>query len=182
MADDDTRKHSTPRMTTRAACDALRRSPWTLRCGGLLLLGLLAWMVASWATPDAAAKKAAIRAALGSGTWNMLHRLTGEGGVLEPWPTASSPQPALVFAVKYPKRPTPQQRHDVHEFFRLFSWHYPCEECAGHFREMLAEFPIEPHSTDNQALSKWCVMAHVLQPRRLGRTARHFPRQAVRLA
>ena len=108
----------TPRNnTSRIVCDAVRRTPWPLRwCLAVLVAVLLAWFIfGRRVEQDDAAKKAAIRAALGRGTWNMLHRLT----------------------VKYPKKPTSQQRQDVHEFFRLFSWHYPCEdvrECGVHVR------------------------------------------------
>lgn len=99
------RKHA--RTTGRSVFDTLRRTPWSLRwCLAVAVAVVLAWFILYPRLPDEAAEKAAIRAKLGRGTWNMLHRLT----------------------VKYPKRPTAQQRHDVHEFFRLFSWHYPCEE------------------------------------------------------
>ena len=98
-----------PLRTTRAGsfiCDAFSQIPWPLRWFlGIFATMLLVWLIFVPGESDVA-RKALIRANLGRGTWNMLHRLT----------------------VKYPKKPTPEQRRDVHDFFRLFSLHYPCEE------------------------------------------------------
>ena len=108
-SDEDVDRKLSNRSTSRIACDIFRRLPWPLRwCLAIVVVIVLAWFILVPAQSEDA-QKAAIRATLGRGTWNMLHRLT----------------------VKYPKVPTSKQREDVREFFRLFSWHYPCDEvCA----------------------------------------------------
>lgn len=82
------------------------------------------------------AEKAAIRAELGHGTWNMLHRL----------------------AAAFDKAPSAQRQADVVQFFRLFSELYPCDKCAAHFRAMLAESPVQAGS--NRQLSTWLCERH----------------------
>ncbi len=46
------------------------------------------------------------------------------------------------------------------DFFRLLGIHYPCDECAKHFREMLALYPIDEHTVNNQVLSVWLCKLH----------------------
>lgn len=96
-----------------------------------------------------AEQHARIRAELGHGTWNMLHRV----------------------AAKFDKDPTPERRAEVAHFFDVFSHFYPCEECAGHFRGMLAEHPIDARS--NKHLSLWLCKLHNIVNERLHKPA--FP-------
>jgi hypothetical protein len=100
-------------------------------------------------SPTETEEKAEIRAELGHGTWNMLHRL----------------------AAQFDKAPTPARRQEVADFFRLFGEFYPCEWCAKHFREMLAEHP--PQTANNRELSLWLCQLHNIVNDRLGKPA--FP-------
>lgn len=81
-------------------------------------------------------EEAAIRAELGHGVWNMLHRM----------------------AAQYDKQPSADRQAQVTQFFELFGQFYPCEKCAAHFRAMLAEHPVE--AADNRALSLWLCKLH----------------------
>lgn len=90
-------------------------------------------------------KKAQIRAELGRGTWNMLHR----------------------FAARFEKEPTDKQQQEARDFIRLLGEFYPCPDCAKHFREMLAKSP--PDVSDNRALSMWFCERHNEVNARLGK-------------
>lgn len=61
-------------------------------------------------------------------------------------------------AAKFPQSPTPQEQKDITEFVKTISLHYPCEECAGHFREFIAKHPIK--ASTNLELSIWLCKAH----------------------
>jgi FAD-linked sulfhydryl oxidase len=74
-------------------------------------------------------------------------------------------------AATFDKAPTPERRRDVERFFSLLGDLYPCEQCAAHFRGMLAEHPID--STNNKALSLWLCRVHNVVNARLGKT--EFP-------
>ena len=80
--------------------------------------------------------KAAIKAELGRGAWNMLHRM----------------------AASFAAAPTAAQQRDAVEFFRLLGELYPCEQCAAHFRGMLAATPVRAAS--NRELSVWLCERH----------------------
>lgn len=90
-------------------------------------------------------EKLRIRAELGHGVWNMLHRM----------------------AAQYDKNPTQQQQNDMVHFFSLLGTFYPCTECAAHFREMLKEHPVE--AQDNRQLSLWLCRVHNIVNNRLGK-------------
>lgn len=90
-------------------------------------------------------KKAQIRAELGRGTWNMLHR----------------------FAARFEKEPTEKQQEEAKDFIRLLGEFYPCPDCAKHFREMLAASP--PDVSNNRALSVWFCERHNEVNARLGK-------------
>jgi hypothetical protein len=81
-------------------------------------------------------EEARIRATLGKGTWNFLHRL----------------------AAKFDKDPSEERRTTVLTFFKTFSELYPCEECAKHFRQIMDENPIDV--TSNMHLSVWLCEMH----------------------
>ena len=141
---------------------ATTRSPWLRRgvLGGvaLLMLGYLAWCCTVLTSrsseglravvprflrsPTEAEEKAAVRAELGRGTWNMLHRM----------------------AAQFDKVASPARQAEVAEFFRLLGEFYPCEQCAAHFRGMLAERPIR--AGGNRELSLWlCELHNVVNER-----------------
>lgn len=69
-------------------------------------------------------------------------------------------------AAQFPAEPTPQEQADIRQFFKLFGQLYPCEECAGHFRGMLAEYPVQ--SGSNLELSQWMCKLHNFVNERLG--------------
>ena len=77
-----------------------------------------------------------IRATLGRGTWNLLHRL----------------------AAQFDKSPSDERKATIETFFKTFSDLYPCEECAAHFRQLLSDSPVD--STSNRHLSLWLCEVH----------------------
>lgn len=104
--------------------------------------GVAAFLPRFLRAPTEAEEKAAVRAELGKGSWNMLHRL----------------------AAKYDKEPTPQRKEEITEFFRLIGEFYPCEQCASHFKGMLEEHPIR--TDNNRELSIWlCELHNVVNDR-----------------
>ena len=52
------------------------------------------------------------REELGQSTWLLLHKM----------------------ASTFPKEPSQEQRDDMKAFIHILSRHYPCDECAAHFR------------------------------------------------
>jgi Erv1 / Alr family len=84
------------------------------------------------------------RQELGRATWTFLHKL----------------------AAMYPDDPTAQEKADLLTFFRVFGAFYPCDECAGHFRDMLGRNPPEPASRTDLAM--WLCERHNEVNRRLG--------------
>lgn len=99
----------------------------------------------SLAAAEQAAKHAKIKAELGHGTWNMLHRM----------------------AASYEKEPSLEQQKEMRTFITTFSKLYPCEECATEFRAMLAVSP--PDVSNNRALSLWFCETHNKVNKRLGK-------------
>lgn len=85
---------------------------------------------------DEAEEKRRIRAALGRGTWNLLHRL----------------------AAAYPQQPSAEEEARAVSFFGALGALYPCAECAAHLREMLATKP--PDARSNRHLSLWLCELH----------------------
>lgn len=94
---------------------------------------------------DEAAEKALVRAELGRGAWNLLHRL----------------------AAAFDKAPTPARTAQAEAFFGGLAALYPCPECAAHFRELLLAHPVD--ARDNRRLSQWLCTVHNLVNERLGK-------------
>ncbi len=92
-----------------------------------------------------AALKAATRAELGRGTWNLLHRM----------------------AAAFDKQPTPARQQEAAELVRLLGQLYPCPDCAEHFRQLLQESP--PDTGDNKRFSLWLCSVHNSVNERLGK-------------
>lgn len=88
-------------------------------------------------------KKAHIRAELGRGTWNMLHR----------------------FAARFDAEPSLQRQKEARDFINLMGTFYPCPDCAAHFRQILEQTP--PDVSSNRALSVWFCARHNEVNRRL---------------
>jgi hypothetical protein len=94
---------------------------------------------------DEAAEKARVRAELGRGAWNLLHRL----------------------AAAFDKQPTPARSAEAEAFFSGLGALYPCADCAAHFRELLQAHPVD--ARDNRRLSTWLCRVHNLVNERLGK-------------
>lgn len=86
------------------------------------------------------------RQQLGRSSWTLLHRM----------------------AAQYPAEPSRQQEQDMQAFIHSLGQFYPCSECAGHFREMLARSPPTTHS--GPALVAWFCHRHNEVNVRLGKT------------
>ena len=80
--------------------------------------------------------RVSVRAELGRGTWNMLHRL----------------------AAQFPDHPSPEKQREAEQFFQLIGALYPCSECAEHFRGMLQRSPVR--SANATLLSIWLCERH----------------------
>eukprot|EP00753_Platysulcus_tardus_P001042 PLAT10989.1.p1 GENE.PLAT10989.1~~PLAT10989.1.p1 ORF type:complete len:226 (+),score=72.25 PLAT10989.1:22-699(+) len=86
-----------------------------------------------------------VREVLGRGTWNMLHRMS----------------------TKYPEKPSLKQSTDMMGFITTLGDRYPCDECAKHFRGMLAVSP--PRVDSRQSLMTWLCERHNEVNERLGK-------------
>ncbi|KAK5770553.1 FAD-linked sulfhydryl oxidase ERV1 -like protein [Gossypium arboreum] len=86
---------------------------------------------------------------LGRATWTFLHTL----------------------AAQYPERPTRQQTKDVKQLMSILSRMYPCNECAGHFEEVLRANPVQAGS--HEEFSQWLCHVHNVINRSLGKVASH---------
>jgi FAD-linked sulfhydryl oxidase len=89
-------------------------------------------------TPTESETNAATRAELGRNTWHFLHKV----------------------AAKFSKTPTNAEQRQIETFFNSLGDIYPCEECASHFKELIATKPIEGHTSSNAELSIWLCEIH----------------------
>lgn len=87
------------------------------------------------------------RAELGRSSWTLLHKV----------------------AAAYPTVPTAAERASVENFFSSLGNVYPCDECAMHFRGMLAATPIDARGGTELAL--WLCARHNEVNARLGKPA-----------
>ncbi|KAL0579637.1 hypothetical protein V5O48_002409 [Marasmius crinis-equi] len=79
---------------------------------------------------------ATAKAELGRATWKLLHTMT----------------------LRYPEKPTEDQRSALDSYFHLFSRLYPCGECAAEFQALLEEFP--PQTSSRRSASLWLCHVH----------------------
>ena len=95
------------------------------------------------------------RVELGRGTWNLLHRM----------------------AAKYSASPSAGARAAMAAFFVTLGDVYPCDECAEHFRGMLAapgaDAALADATASGEALGMWLCARHNEVNARLGKPA--FP-------
>lgn len=89
------------------------------------------------------APAATVRAELGRAGWTVLHRM----------------------AAQLSSNATAIELNRVGTFVEQWSELYPCTECAEHFRQLLADFPIDLSSGD--AYKLWLCNAHNLVNERL---------------
>ncbi|KAK4752157.1 hypothetical protein SAY87_020955 [Trapa incisa] len=90
---------------------------------------------------------------LGRATWTFLHTL----------------------GAQYPENPTRQQKKDVKDLMAILSRVYPCQECAGHFKEVLRANPVQAGS--HAEFSQWLCHIHNVVNRSLGKAI--FPCERV---
>ncbi|EPQ31883.1 uncharacterized protein PFL1_00082 [Pseudozyma flocculosa PF-1] len=88
---------------------------------------------------------ATAKAALGRSTWHFLHTMT----------------------LRFPDKPTKEQRKTLQTFFENFALLYPCGDCARHFQALIKELPPQTGSRMNSAL--WLCTVHNKVNERLGK-------------
>lgn len=88
---------------------------------------------------------ATAKAELGRATWKLLHTMT----------------------LRFPDKPTDDQRHALESYFYLFSRLYPCGECAKEFQQLLKKYP--PQTSSRKTASLWLCYVHNLVNARLGK-------------
>jgi len=79
---------------------------------------------------------ATAKAALGRASWKLMHTMT----------------------LRYPEKPTNDEREALNSYFYLTSRLYPCGECATEFQALLKKFP--PQTTSRRAASLWLCVVH----------------------
>lgn len=76
------------------------------------------------------------KAALGRATWKLLHTMT----------------------LRYPEKPTEDEKDALKSYFYLTSRLYPCGECAAEFQQLLRKFP--PQVSSRRAAASWLCHLH----------------------
>ncbi|CAK5265313.1 unnamed protein product [Mycena citricolor] len=79
---------------------------------------------------------ATAKAALGRATWKLLHTMT----------------------LRYPEKPTQDERDALSSYFHLLSRLYPCGECAAEFQLLLKQLP--PQTSSRRSASLWLCSLH----------------------
>jgi len=69
-------------------------------------------------------------------------------------------------AANFPEEPNASQERDLNQFLELLGQFFPCQECAGHFRAMIAANP--PDTSSNAAFTMWLCRVHNIVNRRIG--------------
>ncbi|KAI5188611.1 mitochondrial FAD-linked sulfhydryl oxidase [Nematocida sp. AWRm77] len=82
---------------------------------------------------------------LGRSTWTLLH----------------------TYAAKYPAHPTREEQSHAIKLIDLLTKMYPCEECRGHFKQLVEGFP--PQVSTQEEFSNWMCSAHNIVNKRLGK-------------
>ncbi|KAL1408305.1 hypothetical protein Q8F55_005111 [Vanrija albida] len=85
------------------------------------------------------------KAELGRAAWRVLHLMT----------------------LRFPDKPTADDRETLKNYFHLFARLYPCGECAAHFQKMLKEYP--PQTSSRKSASLWLCSLHNKVNERLGK-------------
>ncbi|KAJ7131698.1 ERV/ALR sulfhydryl oxidase domain-containing protein [Mycena crocata] len=86
---------------------------------------------------------ATAKAALGRSTWKLLHTMT----------------------LRYPEKPTQDEREALTSYFHLLSRLYPCGECATEFQMLLKKYP--PQTSSRRSASLWLCSVHNVVNERL---------------
>ena len=82
---------------------------------------------------------------LGRSTWTLLHTV----------------------AAKYPVKPTREDKTNAIHLIDLLTKIFPCEECRGHFKQLVQGFP--PKVSSQEEFSTWMCEAHNIVNRRLNK-------------
>ncbi|KAG6381984.1 ERV/ALR sulfhydryl oxidase domain-containing protein [Boletus reticuloceps] len=85
------------------------------------------------------------KAELGRATWKLLHTMT----------------------LRYPEKPTQDEREALEAYMYLTSRLYPCGECATEFQALLKKFP--PQTASRLSASLWLCSVHNEVNARLGK-------------
>jgi len=85
------------------------------------------------------------KADLGRATWKLMHTMT----------------------LRYPEKPTPDERNALSSFFHLTSRLYPCGECAEEFQMLLKKYP--PQTSSRHAAALWLCAIHNKVNKRLNK-------------
>lgn len=85
------------------------------------------------------------RAELGRATWKLLHTIT----------------------LRYPEKPTQDQRDALNSYLHLSSRLYPCGECAAEFQKLLKKYP--PQTSSRRSAALWLCSIHNEVNLRLGK-------------
>ncbi|KAF8910833.1 ERV/ALR sulfhydryl oxidase domain-containing protein [Mucidula mucida] len=91
---------------------------------------------------------ATAKAALGRATWKLLHTIT----------------------LRFPEKPTQDEREALNSYFHLLSRLYPCGECAAEFQKLLKRLP--PQTSSRRSAALWLCSLHNEVNQRLGKP--HF--------
>ena len=59
---------------------------------------------------------------------------------------------------KFPDKPTDNEKTALFSYVHLFARLYPCGECAGHFRQILLDFP--PQVATRSSAAAWACHVH----------------------
>ncbi|KAG8876970.1 hypothetical protein FRB98_006939 [Tulasnella sp. 332] len=79
---------------------------------------------------------ATAKAELGRATWKLIHTMT----------------------LRFPEKPTQDERHALESYFYLLSRLYPCGECATEFQQLLKKYP--PQTSSRKTASLWLCYVH----------------------
>lgn len=60
--------------------------------------------------------------------------------------------------LRYPEKPTLDEREALDSYFHLSARLYPCGECAAEFQELLKKYP--PQTSSRLAASTWLCALH----------------------
>ncbi|KEP48716.1 FAD-dependent sulfhydryl oxidase ERV2 [Rhizoctonia solani 123E] len=86
---------------------------------------------------------ATAKAELGRATWKLMHTMT----------------------LRFPDKPTPDERKALESFFHLTSRLYPCGECAHEFQALLKKYP--PQTSSRMVSALWLCSVHNMVNARL---------------
>jgi len=85
------------------------------------------------------------KAELGRATWKLLHTMT----------------------LRYPEKPTQDERDAFNSYLHLLSRLYPCGECATEFQVLLKKYP--PQTASRRSAALWMCSVHNEVNARLGK-------------